>query len=370
MTFPSNAAETGIAEPDAAAITQPWPFWRSLLAALAMPGAFRLFLASAVVVNHYTKLQVGTAAVDLFFILSGYWIERMYGKQYAPRRRPAFVFISSRVMRLMPMFLLFSISAILLQNALHTDVALDHFGFDILPNFIILGYASLAKGPLVPAWSLDIELQFYLLFPLFWRVIPRNKTVLLWITLLLIGAGAIYLGTILREQSRTVLPYLGFFTLGLYASRARIIPSALAVRIGCALALLLVIGSLAWPLLRGLFYAMDGLPAREWKTLANIALALCLAPLAISTLTRKSTTIDRTLGDLSYAVYCSHWIGVTLAGYYLVDAGWRLKLPCVMALLVITYLASFAALLWFDRPLSRLREAWIRRQPLKSTNTG
>jgi peptidoglycan/LPS O-acetylase OafA/YrhL len=370
MTFPSEAAETGVVEPGATAMTQPWPLWRSLLAALAMPGAFRLFLASAVVVNHYTKLQVGTAAVDLFFILSGYWIERMYGKQYAPRRRPAFVFISSRVMRLMPMFLLFSVSAILLQNALHTDVALDHFGFDVLPNFVILGYASMSKGPLVPAWSLDIELQFYLLFPLFWRVIPRNKTVLLWIALFLIGAGAVYLGLILREQSRTVLPYLGFFTLGLYASRARMIPSRLAVRIGCALALLLVVGSLASPPLRGLFYAMDGLPAREWKTLGNIALALCLAPLAISTLTRKSTATDRTLGDLSYAVYCSHWIGVILAGHYLLDVGWRLKLPCVIALLVITYLASFAALVSFDRPLSRLREAWIRRQPLNPTNAG
>lgn len=366
MTFPSAAGETAIAEPAGAGV-RPGSLWHALVQAVALPGAFRLFLASAVVVNHYTKLQIGTAAVDLFFILSGYWIERMYGKQYAPRRWPAVVFISSRVMRLMPMFLLFSLLAILAHQLLHTPYRLDHLGFDVLPNFIILGYASLTPAPLVPAWSLDIELQFYLLFPLLWLILPRNKSVLLAGAVLLIGAGAFYLGAVLHDQSRIVLPYLGFFALGLYASRARVEPSRPAVGIGCALALLLLVGGLAVPALRGLFYAVDGLPAREWNTLGNIALALCLAPLAISTLTRKSTPTDRTLGDLSYAVYCSHWIGVTIAAHYLLGVSWHTKLPLIAALLIATYLISLVALLWYDRPLSQLRETWIRKQPLRSS---
>jgi peptidoglycan/LPS O-acetylase OafA/YrhL len=184
-----------------------------------------------------------------------------------------------------------------------------------------------------------------------------------------VGAGAAYLGAVLHDQSQVVLPYLGFFLLGLYASRGRAIPSGLVVRTGCALAFLLVIGTLASPTLRGLFYAMEGLPAREWNMLGNIALALCLAPLAISTVTRRSGPTDRTLGDLSYAVYCSHWIGVTLAAHYLAGVGWHVKLPLIATLLVATYLISLIALLWLDRPLSQLREAWIRRQPLKIPRT-
>jgi peptidoglycan/LPS O-acetylase OafA/YrhL len=331
-----------------------------------MPGAFRLLLASAVVINHYTKLQIGTAAVELFFILSGYWIDRMYGRQYSILRAPAFVFITSRFMRLMPLFLPFNIAAIMFHLALHTKAAPDHIGLDLLPNVFILGYASMTERPLVPAWSLDIELQFYLLFPFIWTLFSRSRATLACATIVLLGAGGWYLGYYLRDQSTMVLPYLGFFAIGIYASRAAWKPAPLLVWSGAGLAAFIVLLTMIVPLGRGILLAGDGLPGRDWNTAANVVLAISFAPLAIFTVTRRSTPRDRVVGDLSYAVYCSHWLGVIVAGYYLPGVGALTKLPIVVTEVALTYLISLGALLWFDRPIGRLREAWIHAQPIRS----
>ena len=50
------------------------------------PGAFRFFLASLVVVQHVSRLSLGHPAVLLFFMLSGYWVSRMYAERYSARR--------------------------------------------------------------------------------------------------------------------------------------------------------------------------------------------------------------------------------------------------------------------------------------------
>jgi peptidoglycan/LPS O-acetylase OafA/YrhL len=45
-------------------------------------GAFRLLLASLVVVAPFSKLSLGSVAVELFFVLSGFWIHKMFRAKY------------------------------------------------------------------------------------------------------------------------------------------------------------------------------------------------------------------------------------------------------------------------------------------------
>ena len=45
---------------------------------ICSPGTFRLLLALLVVLDHFTGIMVGRAAVYLFFVLSGFWIHRMW----------------------------------------------------------------------------------------------------------------------------------------------------------------------------------------------------------------------------------------------------------------------------------------------------
>src|ERR1700721_2634089 len=70
------------------------------------PGLFRLFLASVVVLHHSFPLKLGSWAVYVFFILSGYWICRLWRQQYVQTQSPLLTFMVSRWWRLTPVFLL------------------------------------------------------------------------------------------------------------------------------------------------------------------------------------------------------------------------------------------------------------------------
>lgn len=54
------------------------------------PGQFRIFLAALVVLSHLSSLGIGRPAVFTFFMLSGYWVLRMYEENIAPIRRSNF----------------------------------------------------------------------------------------------------------------------------------------------------------------------------------------------------------------------------------------------------------------------------------------
>src|ERR1700723_1000256 len=71
---------------------------------IAPPGLFRIALAYIVFVNHSVPIHLGSMAVYLFFMLSGYWVFQMWGREYAPTEAPYRNFIVSRFWRLMPVY--------------------------------------------------------------------------------------------------------------------------------------------------------------------------------------------------------------------------------------------------------------------------
>jgi peptidoglycan/LPS O-acetylase OafA/YrhL len=138
----------------------------------------------------------GFAAVDGFIILSGFVITKLI----AEKREPYGVFISRRILRLFPIFLVALVVAIFvrpliaftLANAKLVPIYYDGFWRDeqahfwpqffahltmlhgVLPNSI-LPHAAVAL--LVPAWSLSLEFQYYLVAPLFDFINRRFGTV-------------------------------------------------------------------------------------------------------------------------------------------------------------------------------------------------
>ena len=178
-----------------------------IVSSLAAPGCFRLFLALLVFVDHSTRLNLGTAAVFIFFILSGYWIKVMWAKRYS--HGPYLTYIVSRFWRLMPVFALGScLSWMLLiargARAAGHDALLHQF----ISNIFIIGYDLLAFRANGPAWSLDIEVQFYLVAPLL--IAALN-----WSRWTLIPCLIVSVTMMLYDREQTLLPYVGFFALGI-----------------------------------------------------------------------------------------------------------------------------------------------------------
>jgi len=324
---------------------------------LASPGALRMALAFAVFVHHTTGYNIGMSAVLIFFVLSGYWVAVMWAETYSKTRSAYLTFVVSRVWRVAPDFALCSaISwALLFWRG---DAPADAGGLmrQVFSNIMILGYNSLPYQANVPGWSLDMEMQFYLIAPLVIFFVSKNVRIL----------GIFVLITILSQQfggGSTVAPFLIFFSIGVASAIYDLEPDrTLAYRsLFATLAMLIICAALfvkdvALGELRG-----ADLIAFSGKT--NLLVAVMLTPWALYTTRQKSGKIDRMFGDLSYIFYLLHWsvLGALKTG----EGSYANRVLGCSEALVVILMASYAIWRLFDRPLNKWRSAWVaaRRAP-------
>ena len=328
------------------------------------PGAFRFFLASLVVVSHYTSLGLGRAAVLLFFSLSGYWVCQMWVGKYAKTRTPYVTYIVSRVWRLGPVFLLCSGAALVIIGVLPRFlVPLTPFapiGLDaIVSSVILLGYNTIKNPPLVPAWSLDLELQFYLIVPII--IATLHKRALLTVVVIT----GVALAGLVSWGDRTLLPYLPFFLVGMLAAhRPQFRPSSRAAA-ASAMAVVVVLVVLALiPTLRPMLFggAHPG-PMFAYNTPLNVFVALLAVPFAMNTVLRPSSQLDRLLSDASYSLYLFHWVPILIVGHYLPQiarSGMVERALWTLLVLALTYALTIGITVWIDRPLNELRTRFVK----------
>jgi peptidoglycan/LPS O-acetylase OafA/YrhL len=273
------------------------------------PGLFRLLLASVVVVYHYSSLSLGHTAVYLFFVLSGYWVYRMWQDKYCRTRNPYLTFVVSRAWRLAPVFLLcsalacaiFQLLPLLIPPAIYFPPARLNWG--MVSSVILLGYDTSPFRPLLPAWSLDIEMQFYLIAPLV-LVAMRSRPVAA--IPVVIGLCAV---AMLSEQL-PLASYLPYFMIGMLAAqyptfvfnKRYMIASLIAVSF--LLATFLLVPGLRSALIVGTHVG----PFAKYNEALNVVVAVVSVPFVLSTVKNASGTFDKLMADLSYSVYLFHWI--------------------------------------------------------------
>lgn len=320
---------------------------------IASPGALRMALAFAVFIHHTTKFNLGMSAVLIFFVLSGYWVATMWSKTYSRTTWSYFTFLVSRVWRLAPVFALSS--GVAWGLLWWRGVAPENAGGlvrQLFSNVFILGYNSLSYQANVPGWSLDMELQFYLVAPLIVFLVSRNIYALLVCVALSLLAPRL-------GGSATVLPFLYFFGVGVAAATHDLKPSR-----GLAYASLAVtLALLALYSARFLVNFVTGPTETEllaFTDKGNLLIAVLMTPWAIYTTKQKSGSTDRMFGDLSYIFYLLHWSVIGAIGTGEGSYADRFVL-CAEAVVVI-FVASWLIWLLFDRPIGRLRAAWVDRR--------
>jgi peptidoglycan/LPS O-acetylase OafA/YrhL len=355
-------------------------------------GLVRLLLALSVVIGH-TKpifgisLVGGPAAVQAFYVISGFYMALVLNEKYERGTKGYWVFLSSRFLRLYPVYAVIIIMALVLvaahrvggesPAAWHTygsRLSLGSllllvgsqvliFGQDLVMFFGIhpasgslyltsnFNRAPLAAWEflLVPqAWSLGVELWFYLLAPV---IVRRSIRVILLVmagsiaTRLFVAFGLGYTGDPWSYRffpSQLVVFLLGVLGYRVYAyCRQRKLPLA---RLGGV--------ALAFVVLELLFYTKLRLPSISLCTVAATAISLP----AIFALT-KSNGFDRFIGDLSYPVYLCHYLLARFLERFTVVTGAKLALT--------TIAISIVLLVVVDRPVDRLRQRFVDRRKLK-----
>ncbi|REH01887.1 acyltransferase family protein [Flavobacterium aquicola] len=328
------------------------------------PGLVRFALASLVVLFHITKFVfIGHLAVYCFFILSGYWVSLMYETKYSKTKQPLLVYYCSRIFRLLPVYYLISVLTFIMlfifdiQSIERIDfTSFSGIGFALI-NIFMLGYNQLNFAPLVPAWSLDIELQFYLLLPIFLLFLQQRKKRILFISISFILT--LVLSFLFTELfiCKTILKYLVFFLIGIeiYKSKIEFKPKTETVFNALFIGILI------------LHYIIPDLFAMvksniSYNELFNILISLFLIPLLANSVVRKSDSKDVLLGGMSYVLYLSHWMFIIPYNYYIKDLTKIDRIPYTLGYLLATYLFSILVYQYYDMPLDKLRKKWVSKR--------
>jgi peptidoglycan/LPS O-acetylase OafA/YrhL len=163
---------------------------------------------------------LGSAGVALFFALSGYLITSLFTTDARLGR-----FYRNRAVRLLPALGFAILGYVALQAWLHLELVRG-VGWVVgyLANWGQINGHDL--GVLVPTWSLAVEEQFYLVWPLVLLATRRHPRVQLWTTVALLA------GTTLARF--TLMPLVGEDHVYMGSETA-----SASLLVGCLLALLL-----------------------------------------------------------------------------------------------------------------------------------
>lgn len=322
------------------------------------PGAFRLILALLVLVSHLSRFGVGRPAVMAFFMLSGYWVCRMYAERYLPppraplgaHVRAASIFTISRLLRVgLPFAGIFLLGAA--AYSLVVGPSAPAYRWESLG---LLGNATRhLHGPtdvVGVSWSLDIEIQFYALVP-FLLILMRTD---LGTLLLLVGAQAAFaFGWLFHVEFgvATVFAYLPWFLLGMLIWRTDYRPRTVVVRATVGLFLTAVAIMAGVPQISARL-AGSGDPVTD---LGAMALTALLVPFIAQNVHTRSGRLDQHFGALSYVLYLVQ-IPTIIVVRHLVDGSATPK-PVLLVAVLVMAVAAYAAV---DRPSEALRRRVVR----------
>ena len=327
-------------------------------------------LAIAAVVGYHLMPQTvarGFLGVDVFFVISGFLITGILWREVGEHGRISLVgFYTRRLRRIAPALLAVLVSTTAVAMVLLLPIDLVGFGKSVIAALLFVSniyfwrdgdYFSRAaqEKPLLHTWSLGVEEQFYLLFPL-------------------VLVAAVRLGR---------RPAIAMVAVGTMAS---FVAAMIARRIGGELPAFYLLPTRAWELGVGAliafqpYHAGQSAAVRRWRNelLGAAGLGLVIfalgasenslppsLPVALPAVAGAGlllwscaglpTLVGRGLGlappvflgRISYSLYLWHWPVIVFAQYWLV----RPLVPIEIAAAVATMFAlAIASWRWVERP--------------------
>lgn len=318
----------------------------------------------SVVGYHYGMfgLDGGFLGVDLFFVLSGFLITSLLLNEADSTGRVSLkAFWVRRFKRLMPAALVMLIAVSIWAAFKAEAIQLDSFRWDFIATlgyvanwrFIYSGQSYFQQfsqaSPVRHAWSLAIEEQFYVVWPLLFAIIyrARRKLMLAGIALAAIAASGIWMA-VLYDPNNVSRVYYGTDTRAsqlLVGVLLAIIVATGKVRLSNFLANVLNAVSLA-VVLGAMFVISD--QNKDLYRGGLVAFAVVAAVLLFSATQLQSGPIHFVLcsapvqfvGRISYGLYLWHWpIQIMLTEQNTDLHGWTLTAFRLLVSFAVTYVS-------------------------------
>ena len=340
-----------------------------------------------------TAKEAGSYGVDLFFVLSSYLITELLLREHA--RRGTFsisAFYVRRALRIWPLYFTFIAATVIIVPTLLPN---DQFGAIYIVSFAlfagnwICANYGLPISVASPLWSVSVEEQFYLGWPLALRVFGVNHIKLLAIVLLLLALTtrvflavyefqhpAVWCNTVARLDSIAAGALLAFVLNGRtlqLSSRTRLVLG------GVALVSLLLVAR---------YLDQDGptsVITYFVTALAGVLLLLAVLTADAPFLRIYPFTYLVSLGRISYGLYVFHLLALALVTkFFNTVRGGSISFEgrIVFSFLFTAVLAA-ASYRWIEQPFLRFKkrfsyieggetDLWVgsKDQPLKHAKEG
>ena len=339
-------------------------------------------VAIATVVGYHVGLPIlrgGFVGVDVFFVISGFLITGLLVREVTATAHVSLArFWARRARRLLPAAtLVLGVVAFLSYIAIP---AIDHqsVGLDVVASALYVANmrfavqatdylaSDSAPSPVLHFWSLGVEEQFYLVWPLLilaiaWfgvrRARARGVAVRRGHLALALAALGVASFALSLHLTATVQPWAFFsmptraweFALGGLVSIGAVELARLPApvrRVGGLLGVLVLLGSLAM-LTSSVPYPGT---AALWPVLGTVAIIVAgttSRDRAVAVPALLSTRGPRWLGRLSYSWYLWHWPALVLA----VSVWGELATPVRLAIALASLIPAYLAFTYVERPL-------------------
>lgn len=310
-------------------------------------------------------LSGGFVGVDVFFVISGYLITTIIQREITAGTFSMMEFYRRRVARIVPALLAVLAATMVAGSLLMLPPELRQLAPSVASaaafasNFYFLFTADYFGAaaetlPLLHTWSLAIEEQFYIFFPVILLLVHRLKAF----------------------SARTTVAAISVLSLAAAFAFAQVKPEAAFY----------LIPARAWELGLGAFVALGGFPALRSALLRNLASVLGLGLIVVSIFTfnpgplfpaplaiipclgaalliaygREAPTSSllslrpmQFVGDISYSLYLWHWPIIT---FYRLQTGIELDWLETLGLVLASFVVAVASYRWIERPCL----AWLK----------
>src|SRR6202045_304631 len=162
----------------------------------------------------------GFIGVDIFFVISGFLITGIIARQLDQQRFSLVAFYNRRIRRIFPaliivLFVTLVLGWLWMLPAAYAQLSADAFSsaafFSNIALLLQSGYFDIesAKKPLLHLWSLGIEEQFYLFWPLILMLVARMRLSIL-VAASVLGVASFVLNVALIGSNPVATFYLPF----------------------------------------------------------------------------------------------------------------------------------------------------------------
>ncbi|AVR45270.1 hypothetical protein C7S20_08325 [Christiangramia fulva] len=338
------------------------------------PGTFRFLLAFIVVIYHAVSfLTIGHFAVYVFFVLSGYWIVKMFTEKYSKFRNPVRTYLISRIWRIFPVYLAilgftlliyFSFNALYLKQIEHSLVNNEFTSLLISNIFVLFNNVVNHNWLIVPAWSLDVELQFYVFAPILYYLFTKVKPYYLFIFSIISSFLILYfnIGLLITNN---ILIYLLYFLLGVIVYKQNIRTTyQWATASGTLVIAILGLHYLIPELKTLLFGDYAILGVFKYQEFVNFLLTVAILPFVIYNIKsgKHNKKIDGLLSSMSFSLYLIHWPILTIYSLWAANNSGLTKFFLFLGYVSISVLGSFFISKYFDGLMEKDRRQWLKKR--------